>query len=132
LALLNPAFSSNLLAYGGLYGRLQSVLARCASNYKQLSERNVNISVDKHNWLKPDLYVVQRVCVEPRSSALNTTRPATELWRQRQISTSSRYTHRSISAARARAQQQTSSTSLRLSIDGTDRRTVYRYIDAVA
>jgi len=37
---------------------------------------------------------------------------------------------RSISAARAQAQQQTSCTSLLLSIDGTDRRTPNRYRDA--
>jgi len=34
------------------------VLSKCASNYKQLSERDINITVDTGNWLKADLYVV--------------------------------------------------------------------------
>jgi len=73
-----------------------------------------------------------QVCVEPRTSALNMTLPAAAARAHAAIGTR-RSSCRSISAARARAQQQTSRTALSLSIDGTDRRrsgqTPYRYID---
>ena len=52
--------------------RMQMALAKCASNYKQLSERDVNISVDKTHWLKADLYAVNIIFIfiRPRSLIL--------------------------------------------------------------
>ena len=35
----------------------QSVLAKVRGNYKQLSERELDVTVDKNKWLKADLYV---------------------------------------------------------------------------
>jgi len=79
----------------------------------------------------------KKVCVEPHTSALNMTLPAAQLWRRPQKSIDSWY------AAPAAVDQyllpvpelqQTSCTSLQLSIDGTDRqmdgRTPYLYTDA--
>jgi len=77
-------------------------------------------------------YSWKQICVDhPRSSALSMTLPAifAKRGRLQQI-------YQSILAAGARAQQQTSRTPLKLSIDGTDgrtdRRTPYRYTDPAA
>ena len=42
---------------------VQSVLPKVRANYKRLSEREINISVDKSNWLKADLYVCTQLVV---------------------------------------------------------------------
>lgn len=34
---------------------VESVLPRCTANYKQLSQRSINMTIDKNNWLRPDL-----------------------------------------------------------------------------
>jgi len=73
----------------------------------------------------------EQVFVEPRTSTVNMTLHATAAWAwaaviDRQLAACGAGSCRSITAAHARAQQQTSRTSLLLSIDRTDRRTDIR------